>query len=411
MGVCILDRTILIIGAGQEQIPAYLKAKKRGLVVVGTDLNADAPAFKYADFKLIASTRDADATEVEALKFNAFKKINGVMTIANDVPYTVARVASRLGLNSIDLKAASNFSDKYLMKKEFLKHGVMCPKFYQISTLKELTDHLKNNRGVQHVIKPVDGRGARGVLQVNDMSDLDWAFSESRSWGDSGRLILEEFIPGLQISTESFIDQGVCYTPAFAERNYSRIREFSPYIIEDGGTIPAQLELDLKIRINELILKGAKSLGLDKGIVKGDIVIDSSGNPLIIELAARLSGGWFASHQIPEATGVDLVDVAISYALGDEIHKNELLPTKNLATAIRYWFPEAGRIKTIIGEDKLQLFPGLISYGFFRSAGDIQPQIKKHADRLGYLIVSGADRSEAMSRVNEALEIIQIEVE
>ena len=43
----------------------------------------------------------------------------------------------------------------------------------------------------------------------------------------------------MQLSTESFILNNKCFTPAIAERNYSRLDQFKPYIIEDGGTIPA----------------------------------------------------------------------------------------------------------------------------------------------------------------------------
>ena len=53
------NKTLLIIGAGIEQIPAYQIAKKMKLKIIGTDINPKAPAFKYADKKIIASTRDA----------------------------------------------------------------------------------------------------------------------------------------------------------------------------------------------------------------------------------------------------------------------------------------------------------------------------------------------------------------
>lgn len=38
-----------------------------------------------------------------------------------------------------------------------------------------------------------------------------------------------------------------------------------------------------------------------------------------------------------------------------------------MATAIRYWFPEPGKIKEIIGENNLKKIKGLIAYGFFKN--------------------------------------------
>lgn len=405
-----MPRTLMIVGAGAEQVPAYIAAKKRGLMVVGTDLNPDAPGFAYADHRILVSTRDADATEIEAVEFCRNTPIHGVMTIANDVPYTVARVANAIGLPSISLDAAKCVTDKQLMKQRFKYNEVACPWFAEVESLDDLRKHVETKPTRTFVLKPVDGRGARGVLLINYGIDLEWAFAESKRWGDCGRLILEEFIPGLQLSTESFIYRSKCYTAAIAERNYSRLAQFSPNIIEDGGTIPALVSTDLKLKIDELILKGASSLGIHEGIVKGDIVVDATGEPMIIELAARLSGGWFATHQIPAASGIDLVDAVITYSLGDEIDVNSLLPSRNRATAIRYWFPQSGYIHAITGEADLKKTGGLLAYGFFRKMGDIQPEIKMHPDRFGYVIVEGDSRNEVIARVNTALNCINVEV-
>jgi biotin carboxylase len=400
----------MIVGAGEEQIPAYELARQRGYVVVGSDLNPHAPGLKLADHVLIASTRDAEATAMQAQAFHASHPISGVMTIANDVPFTVATVAKALGLRSISIDAARNVSDKLLMKQCFAAHQVACPWFTGINSAADLRRHLNAASHNRFVIKPVDGRGARGVLLIDSTVDADWAVQESRRWGNSGRLILERYVPGIQLSTESFLFNGVCYTPAIAERNYARLEQFKPNIIEDGGTIPAPVDNAMRAAIDDLILRGAAALGIDEGIVKGDLVIDEQGRPMIIELAARLSGGWFATHQIPAATGVNLVAVVMEHALGHAVSESALLPTRDRSTAIRYWYPKEGRIEAIEGEDELRRTSGLISYGFFRKPGDMQPQIRMHPDRFGFAIVEADNRDDALSRVQQALSCVHIKV-
>ena len=374
-------------------------------------MDASAPALNLADFVLLASTRDADKTIDKVLEFSKEHQINGVMTIANDVPYTVARVAKALNLPSISVESSILFSNKLLMKEAFIKSDVACPWFSSIESLDEFAEAVTDRAQQTYVLKPIDGRGARGVLIIDEDIDLALAFRESKSWGESGQLILEKFVDGVQLSTESFIQDGVCYTPAISERNYSRVEQFKPNIIEDGGTIPANISDDLNLEINDLILRGAKALGVNNGLVKGDLVIDKNGKPRIIELAARLSGGWFASHQIPSASGVNFVDIVISYALGEKIAPANLLPKFCKGNAIRYWFPKSGVIKKITGESDLKKIPGLLKYGFFRKEGDFQPEVKMHPDRLGYVIVEGADRVEAVGRVEKAILCINIEVE
>jgi formate-dependent phosphoribosylglycinamide formyltransferase (GAR transformylase) len=63
-------RNLIIIGAGIEQIEAYIQAKKLGLTVIGTDINPNAPAFQYSDYQIIASTRDVKSTVDSIIKFN-----------------------------------------------------------------------------------------------------------------------------------------------------------------------------------------------------------------------------------------------------------------------------------------------------------------------------------------------------
>ena len=166
--------------------------------------------------------------------------------------------------------------------------------------------------------------GARGVLLIDKNTELEWAFSEAKKYGSTGKIILEEFVNGLQLSTESFLRNGKVFTPAISERNYEFLERFFPYFIENGGTIPANLTSNMKNKIDKLISDGAMALGVKEGIVKGDIVIKSDGTPMIIELALRLSGGWLSS-QDTYATGVNLVDIVISHAL-EKISAQSLLP-------------------------------------------------------------------------------------
>lgn len=409
MAGCILAKSLVIIGAGTEQIPAYERAKQRGLVIIGTDAKADAPALALADHAVIASTRDPQQT-VDALRhFSANHPIDGVMTIANDVPLTVASVAQAFGLAGISVDSARIAQDKWQMKQCFKRDGVACPPFHFIDSIDALHDIVRQTPGKRFVLKPVDGRGARGVLLLDEHSDLDWVYAESKRWGESGRLILEEFIAGIQLSTESFLLNGRLHTAAYALRNYERLEQFSPYIIEDGGDIPAPITPDLERRVDQLILRGATAMGISEGIIKGDIVINADGEPMIIELAARLSGGWFATDQIPRATGIDLVEAVISHALGEPIDPLSLGRTQDRATAIRYWFPEAGTIESIHGADHLSGLPWVIKHAFFRHAGDLQPPIRMHPDRFGFVIVEGQDRSQALERVEAALAMVSIE--
>ena len=62
-----MKKTVVIVGAGLEQIRAYKVAKSSSYSTIATDIDKKAPAFEFSDYQLICSTCDPDAT-LEKLK-------------------------------------------------------------------------------------------------------------------------------------------------------------------------------------------------------------------------------------------------------------------------------------------------------------------------------------------------------
>ena len=211
------------------------------------------------------------------------------------------------------------------MKKFFKLNNIPVPWFREIKSYEDLQSEL-NNINSKFVLKPVDSRGARGVLQISDQSDLKKSFEESMSYSDCGKLILEKFISGPQISSESLIVNKKIFSIAFADRNYEYLEKYSPNI-ENGGEMPSKLNSFLIDKIRSLLEKVSRALDIENGILKGDIVIDNK-EPLIIEVAPRLSGGYFSTHEIPLSTGIDLIGLAIKQAMGDLEEEISIKPSK-----------------------------------------------------------------------------------
>jgi biotin carboxylase len=403
---------LLIIGAGVEQGRAYELGQAMSFKVVGTDINPDAPAFELADDTILASTRDPEQTLQAVISYmqeNSGDTLAGVITLANDVPLTVATVAEHFGLPNIGIDAARIASDKLLMKSVFSRHKVPTPAFRQVVSIEDVAKAAEDWQW-PIVLKPIDGRGARGVLLLDETISLEWAWQESLGFSTVGKLMVEDFVTGPQISSESMMVDGKCHTAAFADRNYRRLDQFRPYIIEDGGTQPAQLTAYQRWSINDLVEKAALAMGITNGIVKGDIVIGPDG-PCVIEIAARLSGGYFATDQIPMATGVDLVHLSILLAVGEKVTPEMLKPTVDYGVAIRYFFPPEGKIKAIRGMEKLAEICGVRKSLMYRQIGEDQPLVKAHPDRAGFVIAIGAGREEAQSRVEKAIETIDFDVD
>lgn len=401
-------RTLWVVSGGIEAVEGIRLAKDMGLYVVVSDANPRAPGFTLADERIIASTYDVEATVAAAQHYQrTVRPIDGVICIAADVPLTVASVAAALGLPGIPVEAARLAADKLAMKQRFAADGVPVPQFSPIESLTHLRQ-LVAEWGYPLVLKPVDSRGARGVLRLTPEVNLEWAFELSRSHSPTGRVMLERFLSGPQVSTESLVLDGVAYTPGFSDRNYELLERYAPHIIENGGDMPSLLPPATQLAVRKLVEKAARSMGITDGIVKGDIVVHA-GKPYVIELAARLSGGYFCTHEIPLNTGVELVRHAIRLALGDRPSPSDLSVRYLRGVSQRYLFPAPGRVVAISGVEEVRQHPAIAFCDIRVGVGDIIGPLDSHPARAGMLIAVADTRQEAQQLAIEAVQRITIE--
>lgn len=258
------------------------------------------------------------------------------------------------------------------------------------------------------VLKPVDSRGARGVLKIDSDKNLNSLYLISKSYSPKGIVIVEEYLSGPQLSTESLIVDERVFTVGFSDRNYEFLEKFSPYIIENGGDLPSLLPKFDQDQIKETVEKTANALGIKNGVIKGDMVL-SNGKPYIIEVAARLSGGYFCSHEIPLNTGVDFVGNAIKLALGITIDINELTPKTNNAVSQRYIFPIPGKVIKIKIPDWVKEDKRVSMCEIRVKVGDIIPKAIHHPARAGVVICCETSNDKAKFLAERVVNEIIIE--
>jgi biotin carboxylase len=256
-------------------------------------------------------------------------------------------------------------------------------------------------------LKPVDGRGARGVLRLTSETDLAWAFAHAKGQSRSGRLMVEEYLAGPQISTEGLLVDGIGTTCGFIDRNYEHLETFAPFIVENGGEQPSTLPFEAQRQISSVAMDAGRALGIVSGNVKGDMVWTDRG-PYVIEVAARLSGGWMSTDQVPLGTGVDLIGCSIRLALGEKVPSEDLRPRWQRGVASRYWFPPPGRVESIDGAEAFSKVPWVHRLGFFVEPGETMQPITDHTKRAGFVITTGPTREEAIDRARSVVDAVRV---
>jgi biotin carboxylase len=400
-------KTLLIISGGIEAADAARRAKEMGHTVVVSDRDPQAPGFAFADSCLIADVYGPSETAAAAERYSRkIRRIDGVICVAADAPVTAATVAQRLRLPGLPVHVAELACDKLAMKKCFRSAGVNIPWFSEVSTPQEL-QRLAIERGRDLVIKPVDSRGSRGVQRVAQVEDLAKAFMLARSHSPSERVMVEQYLDGPQVSTESILLDGVCHTPGFSDRNYEFLDRYAPFFIENGGDLPSRLPDTIQQKVKDLVGRAASAMGITHGTVKGDIVVHK-GEPYVIELAARLSGGFFCTREIPLNTGVDFIGAAIRLALGEPVSAEELTPRRQDAVIQRYAFPDPGTVVSVSGAEDARRIPGIAEVVVTAREGDVIPPAGDKRPSAAMVLASGGTREAALKAANDALALIQI---
>jgi len=401
-------KTLLILGAGKEQVAAIAAAKAKGIRTLVLDMNPKANGAGVADEFHAVSTRDKDAI----LKFVAgyHGKIDGVMTIASDIPHMVSAAAEAAGARHIPQAVADLCVHKLHMKEKLQEERVQVPAFARITQLKDLEAFVAKI-GFPVVIKPVDNSGARGVQRLTASMNVDAAFAYTKGFAYGGEVIAEKFIPGLQISTEGLFHDGHFYCTGFADRNYTRLDDAVPFMVEDGGDIPTVLNPAQKRLVEAEFEKAARALGIDWGPAKGDMIFGADGKPYVIEIAARLSGGNFCYDKVPWSTGVDIVDILVDMAVGNTVDAARFVPTRSLATSQRYFFPATGTIRQIDGIPAAQSLPHIRKVDIWARPGETIAAAENHPSRVGYVISCAPTRDEAVTAAEGAVARVQFQVE
>jgi biotin carboxylase len=403
-------KTLLIISGGIEAADAARRAREMGLHVVVSDIDANAPGFAYAHDRVIADVygpeETARAAEVYARETH---KIDGVLCVAADAPITAALVTERLGLPGISIKTARLACDKLAMKRRFKECGVPVPWFAPVASASELRIVVAEH-GPDLVIKPVDSRGSRGVQRLARVKDLNAAFALAQKYSPSRRVMVETYLSGPQVSTESIVTRGRCHTPGFSDRNYELLEVHAPFFIENGGDLPSHLPPRIQDKVKDIVAKAAAALGVNEGTVKGDIVVHND-EPYVIELAARLSGGFFCTREIPLNTGVDFIGCAIRVALGETVPPEEMIPRRQQPVVQRYAFPKPGRVVGVRGADEARRVPGIADIIVTAKAGDVIPPAGDKRPSAAMVLATGATREAALAAAQAGLAAIQIETQ
>jgi len=401
-------KTVLFIGAGRHQRRAIRQARERGLRVIAVDRNPDAVGFAEADARVVVDFSDVGAV----LDAVAGEEFDGVLTVSADraVP-VVAAIAEARGLPGIGVETAHLMTHKVAMRRRLAEEGVPQPRFAALRKLSERR-RAADEVGFPAVLKPADSGGQRGIFLVESVGDIEAHMHEALSASPTQEAILEEYVEGTEMNGIVIARAGEAWTLTLSDR----LRP--PGIGFGVGWIhvyPATVYGDQLEESERVAARAARALGLETGIAFPQLIAATDGRVVVVEVAARIPGGQM-TDLVRHAVGVDLVEVQLRMALGEELPDELVTPRFRQPLAIRFLTASPGplrpgRVKRVGSLEKVRAFPGVVQAETYLVEGETIRPVRLDGDRRGYVIAVADTNLEALDRAEAAAGLVDVEVE
>lgn len=396
---------ILIVGGGLLQIPAVRIAQDMGFVVVMTDASLQAQAMPLADEPITLDIFDVEGHQRLADSLMKRYHLRGVFTEGADVEVTVAAAAAVANLPGIPVGAALNTKNKLRMRQCFDRAGIPNPTWKEVRSLEE-GRVAAQEIGYPLIVKAVDNCGSRGTTRIDQASCLKDAIRWAQDNSTTQTALLEECFQGPEQSVEILFESEIsCHRLNIVDRPFQRD---GAYAIELGHVNPTQLDIDRQQDLFDLTERAASACGVQFGVFKADTIWTAAG-PRILEVTARLSGGFDSQYTTPLSTGRNFIRAAMRLAVGFPLDSSDLQKKWSRYAAAWAAFPSPGMVDRIEGIEEVRDYPGVKEVFLRVKEGDVIQPYTTCVARPAFVIAVGDTYDTAIQRAQAGAAALQIQ--
>jgi biotin carboxylase len=379
---------------------------------------------EYADVTVDVDTSSIEATvaRVHELAAAEMEPITAVATFTEPAVPAAAAVAAALGLPSITEQAAYLARDKFAMRTAFAAAGLPQPAFGLAATV-EQAHALAARLGYPVVVKPFIGAGSKYVQRIDDPEQFAGNFAglQGAAWENFGHdplyarahaeygdaLLVEEYVPGGEISVESLIIEGMAHVVAIHDKPLPMT---GPFFEEVYFATPTVLPDFIVGEVVAATQAATCALGITTGATHTEFRITENGRPVLLEVAAR-AGGACIYQSVLMSTGFDLVAGVLDLARG---RRPQLPAQGSPAVPVGHYlfFAERpGRLVVTDGLAQAREHAAVTELELYHAPGDVL-NVPPHVSQAhGHVVFTGEGRIELSALQDELAKLIRLHTE
>ena len=346
----------------------------------------------YARVVDVSGSEGSDRVRLaeEVTEAVAGTRFDGILCLHDEAIELGALVAQKLGLSFAGPEVAHRTVNKSAMRACLddaglgsVAHGVV------VNGRVEWSGRAPTS---EIVLKPVDGRASRGVTFHHSAAELQtWLDAHP---GEVEEYIVEERKLGREFSVESL--------SAFGDAWHGVTAKTTNGAVESGHLHRAPLEAGERTRIVAAATACLQALGIDRGLLHTEVILDDAGSAHVVETHLR-GGGDNILDLVQSSTGLHLPELYVRDVLEG---LDEIPVATNLGFASsQFAFPiEAGVISGWDGVEEARSMPGVDAVTTLLNVGErVSPEVNSSYGRSVCALAHGDGPAEACERARAAV--------
>ena len=415
-----MPRVMLLIPSASYRAPDFMEAAARlGVeVVVGTDKRSPLEGAAHgglATFDFVDLERGAN--EIEA--YATLHPVDTIVAVDDGGTLLAARAARRLELPHNPVSAVEATRDKSLLRARLQAAGLPSP-LWHVAHVTEppeaLAATVRERVGYPVVVKPLALSASRGVIRADDERTFVAAFERvtailktEEALAECGarhadRVLIEGYIPGIEVSLEGLLDEGRLRTLAIFDKPDPLV---GPYFEETIYVTPSRLPEEQQRLIETTAERACLALGLRDGPVHVELRLDG-GQAYPVDIAARSIGGLCA-RTLQFGTGMSLEELLLRHATGAGIPTYER--DARAAGVMMIPIPRAGTLRAVEGVATAEAVPLIESVTISIPVGGKVTPLPEGTEYLGFIFARGETPDAVEQALRDAHAALRFEID
>jgi biotin carboxylase len=336
-----VTRVLLLVPTTTYRAPDFVAAARAlGIeLVVGAD---DAPVMGEGNHMVAVPLSDIPTALERIDELDRRRGVDAVVAVDDQGIVVAAEAGARLGFPHSPPDAVAATRDKAEMRRRLAAGEVPQPRFGTSA----------DDVGFPCVVKPTGLAGSQGVIRCDTPEELEAARARiARFW--TGPLIVEEYIPGVEVALEGLLRDGALEVLAVFDKPDALE---GPYFEETIYVTPSRLPAKTLALVAAATERAANAIGLTEGPVHGEIRVHDD-RVWVIEVAARSIGGLCA-RTLRFGAGISLEEVILRHALG--LSLDGLARETGAAGVMMLPIERAGTLVEVRGREEARAVEGIV---------------------------------------------------